>query len=79
MTMQIKNPARRRFRINAVFAEWARSPLLLAFPGVIVLLALLADITGEVGFIGVASAFVLMSHGCILVLLGLLLVAFLRL
>lgn len=79
MTMQAKNPARRRMRINAVFNEWMRSPFLLALPVLIVVLALCADIAAESGFVGVASSFALMSHGTILVLLGLLLVAFLRL
>jgi hypothetical protein len=77
--MQVKNPARRRMRINAVFNEWLRSPFLLVLPAVIVALALLADVTANAGFVGVASSFALMSHGTILVLLGLLLVAFLRL
>jgi hypothetical protein len=77
--MQVKNPARRRMRINAVFNEWLRSPFLLALPLVIVLLALFADVAAQAGLVGVASSFALMSHGAILVLLGLLLVAFLRL
>lgn len=77
--MITKNPARRRMRINAVFAEWARSPLLLALPPAIIVLAFFADVVAEKGFVGVASSLVVMSYASIGILVALLAVALIRL
>lgn len=77
--MKNKNPARRRMRINAVFAEWTRSPLLLTLPAAIIALAFFADVVADRGFIGVASSLVVMSYAGIGILVALLAVALIRL